>query len=117
MTFINSVPDNLGLSSKSGALTTTVTDLVKFPAQLYGWQIYNSNAAATYLQLFNDVAANITLGTTVPFLAFGFPATSNRDLIARVGVAFSTAISFAFTTTRAGLTANSSSVDYNLFYY
>ena len=118
MVLIPGVNSNIGIFPASGSVNAVVTNLVQTPAQLYGWYIYNSNASVAYCQIFNAIAANVTLGTTPPILSLGIPASGAANLInSSMGISFTTAISFAFTTTRSGNTGNASSVDYNFFYF
>lgn len=100
----------------TGSITTTVTAVKASAGQVYGWSIHNPNAAISYVQFFNTATGSVTLGTTAPVLSLGIPANSTVQGEFPMGLAFSTAINVACTTTRAGLTAPSSSVDLNIFY-
>jgi hypothetical protein len=82
---------------------------------LRGWFVYNPNAAATYVQLFFTAAA-VTLGTTVPDLSFGLPATAAANLLDEQGIAFTGALQFALTTTENGSTAPTTGCTVNIFY-
>lgn len=106
-----------GVNTAAGSITTTVTSVKASAGQLYGWYIYNANASAVYCQIFDLATGSVTLGTTTPKLSFGIPAGSAANVGLDVGIAFGTAISIAFTTTRAGLTAPASSVDYNFLHF
>jgi len=83
---------------------------------VYGWYFYNPNASVAYVQFFNTASGSVTLGTTAPVYSLGIPATSAANVMMPCGVAHSTAITIAVTTTRAGSTSPGSSVDYNVYY-
>lgn len=106
-----------GLNTAAGSITTTVTSVKASAGQLYGYYIYNPNASVAYCQIFDLATGSVTLGTTTPKLSFGIPASSAANVTFPSGVAFGTAISIAFTTTRAGSTAPGSSVDYNFYHF
>lgn len=66
--------------------------------QLYGWFIHNKASTTTYVKIYNDTAANVSVGTTTPVLTIPMPANSSANMIFPIGVAFSTAITAAATT-------------------
>lgn len=103
----------------SGSIGATKTNIgtANTPGQVGGWYIGNPNASAVYVQIFNAQASDVTLGTTAPTLSLMIPASSAANVAAGlVGIQFSTAISIAITTTRAGSTGPGATVDYNIFY-
>lgn len=106
-----------GLLVASGSVGATATAVKASAGQLYGWYIYNPNASAVYCQIFNVAAGSVTLGTTAPTYAFAIPATSGANVLNPMGIAHSTAITVAFTTTRTGSTGPGSTVDYSFFYF
>lgn len=70
---------------------------------LYKLNIYNSNSSEAYIQLFNTAAGSVTVGTTTPVYVARIPA--NGQLIedfGGAGLGFSTAITYACTTTSTG---------------
>jgi hypothetical protein len=70
-----------------------------------------------YVQFFNAQASAVTLGSTAPVYSLGIPASAAANIAPGiVGLAHATAISIAVTTTRAGSTGPSSTVDYNIWY-
>jgi hypothetical protein len=103
-----------GLSIVSASVGGTATVIKASAGQLYGYHFFNTTAAVAYVQIFNVAAASVTLGTTTPTLSIGMPAGSGVTVNFDKGVAFSTAISFACTTTRTGSTG--ATVDCNFFY-
>jgi hypothetical protein len=105
-----------GLSYLAGSIGATKTAIKASAGQIYGWYFYNANASVAYVQIFNLGTGSVTLGTTAPDLAFGIPASSGANVEISNGIAFSTAITIAVTTTRTGSTGPGSTVDYNIFY-
>jgi hypothetical protein len=105
-----------GTSIYSGSITNTVTSVKSSAGQLYGWHLYNPNASAAYVQIFNLATGSVTLGTTGPTMALTLPANSGATMNLPQGIPFGTAISIAVTTTRTGSTAPGSSCDLNFFY-
>jgi len=94
------------------ALTNTVVALkpqiANQPAGggLYFLGVYNPNASVAFIQLFNAIVANVTLGTTTPTLSLGVPASVYTPLIQiPIELQFPTGICFAATTTANGNTA------------
>jgi len=106
-----------GVLTVSGTIGATVTAIKASAGQLYGWWLFNNNATIVYCQIFNVAAGSVTLGTTTPTLSFGIPIGSAANILSDMGIAFGTAISFAFTTTRSGSTAPAVTCDYNFFYF
>lgn len=104
------------LDVATGTITNAVTAVKTSAGNLYGWYIFNSNSTLVYCQFFNATTGNVTLGSTSPFMAFGIPAGLGANVLSNTPIAFSTAISIAFTTTRSGSTAPSNTIDYNFFY-
>lgn len=108
---------NLGGSHYFSATTGATKTAVKTaPGVLYSFCFYNSNAAASYVQVFDATAANVTLGTTPPSFSFGMTAASAYCLDLSSGVQFNKAITYAVTTTRSGSTGPASTVDVNFAY-
>lgn len=107
-----------GPSSKASwtAQTTTVRTVKGTAGTVTGYYIYNPNAAVAYVQFFDVASATtVTLGTTVPDITLGIPATAGANLLGD-GLTFSNGIKFACTTTATGLTAPSTGLDVNIYY-
>lgn len=99
------------LPGETAALSTTVTAIKANPGQLAILNCYNPNATATYVQIFDALTANVTLGTTTPKLVLGLPPTNaNAVDDSPVGFQFFTGISYAATTTATGSTAPGTAV-------
>ncbi len=80
-------------------VVTGTTGVIKASAgQLYSLSAYNSNAGVRYLQLYNKATAP-TLSTDTPVMTFPLLATGITHVpLPSVGAAFSTGISWAYTT-------------------
>lgn len=105
-----------GLSTAQGSIKTASTTVKASAGQVYGWYVYNGNAATSYLQFFNAASANVTAGTTVPFMSIGLGASAAANVFTEQGIAFSTAITIAATTGVSTSGAPANNVDYNVFY-
>ena len=103
-------------STATGSITTTVTAVKASAGTLLGWYLFNSNSVTVYCQIFDLATGSVSLGTTAPKLSFGIPAGLGANLGFMPGIKFSTAISVAFTTTRAGSTAPANTVDFNFWF-
>jgi hypothetical protein len=107
----------LATTTYSGSIGAVATAVKASAGRLYGWEIFNNNVGFIYVQFFNLGTGSITLGTTAPFFSLGIPAGSAANVFSTIGIGFSTAISFATTTTRAGLTGPANPVDVNFWYF
>lgn len=83
------------------AATTNATVVKASAGQLFGWYIYNSNAAARKL-VFHNTASAPTAGASVMFSII-IPPTSGANVFSDIGIAFSTGIAI---TTVTGLADN-----------
>lgn len=75
--------------------------------QIYWLHAMNLTAAVLYLQVYNATAASVTVGTTTPDLTFPIPTQGDTNgagftIAIPNGIAFSTAITIACTTTFDG---------------
>jgi hypothetical protein len=99
------------------ALTNTAQAIKASAGQLYGWYIYNPNATATYVIIYNTAAGSVTVGTTNPAMVLCIPPTSAANLLGAVGIEFTNAgFSAAATTTGGGNTAPGTALEANFFY-
>lgn len=78
------------------AATTNATNVKASAGQLYGWFIYNSNAAARKLT-FHNTAGSPTAGASV-FFSIVIPPSSGANVFSDIGIAFSTGIAITTTT-------------------
>lgn len=82
------------------AATTNATSVKASAGQVYSVQVFNTNAAARYLKLYNKASAP-TVGTDTPVKTLTIPgATTGAGLVLSwpQGLAFGTGIAFALTT-------------------
>jgi hypothetical protein len=100
----------------NAALLATKAVVKASPATLYGWQIHNTTAAVMYVQIFNKLTAAVTVGTTVPDMAFGLAASGVLNSTLPIGIDLSIGLVVAATTTAGGLTAPATGAVVTLFY-
>lgn len=93
---------NATSSDGSTPLTNSAQAIKATAGVLTGYFIYNPNGAATYIQFYNTVAASVTVGTTVPLFMLTLPSGSAANLSYQSPVTFSTAMSWAATSTAGG---------------
>jgi hypothetical protein len=87
----------LSMSKTVSAATTNATSVKASAGQVYAIQVFNSNAAARYLKLYNKASAP-TVGTDTPVKVFMIPTGGGAIPLWDKGLAFSTGIAFATTT-------------------
>lgn len=102
--------------SLKNALSNTNSQVKSGAGTLGGYYIYNPNTSVAYIQIFDTATGSITVGTTVPKLSIGIPASSAANLNSDQGIAFATAICVAATTTATGASAPSTALDCNFWY-
>jgi hypothetical protein len=100
------------LDAAQGAAVTTVKSGA---GELGAYHCLNPNASAVYVQIF-DTSGAVTLGSTVPVLSLGLPASDGGNLEWTMGIHFANAIKVAATTTATGSTAPGTAVDCNFAY-
>lgn len=96
----------------AGGINATKQQIKAVSGTLGGWAwLYNPNTAATFLQIFNKASASVTVGTTAPDFVIVLPgiaaasatgSAANNEIV--MGIAMSTGITIAATTTETGLT-------------
>lgn len=96
------------------ALTNSPSSVKVSAGTLGGWYIFNPNASPIYVQIFDS--GSIVLGSTVPVLSLGIPASAGANVEFANGINFATAIAVAATTTSGGSTAPSTAVAANFLY-
>lgn len=102
---------NYASQSILNGLSTTPVQIKKTPGIVTKLYCYNPNASVAYIQIFDALTANITLGTTVPKSSYGIPATNAKSFTLPIGDGFLTAIAAAVTTTATGSTAPGTAMD------
>ena len=105
-----------GTSVATGSIGATKTAIKTSAGAVYGWYFYNSNSSVVYVQMFANTVAGVTLGTTAPTMSLGIPPGSAANMAFDTGVSYATAITIAITTTSAGATGPTNTVDYNVLY-
>lgn len=93
-----------------GTITNTVLNLtdsggtvVTMPAEIRGFQIFNPNPDNLYLKIWNDAAANITIGSDEPDEVYELPGNQTvqrQSVEVRPWVVHSPRVSYAITTQR-----------------
>jgi hypothetical protein len=84
------------------AATTNATFIKASAGQVYGYSVYNANAAVRFVKLFNKASAP-TLGTDVPTRTIGIPPGAQVAETFENGISFATGIAIATTTGIADL--------------
>ena len=80
----------------------TAQALKASPGKLYKLHVINSNGTNAYVQLFNAATGDVTVGATTPNYVIFVPSTGATIEDFALGLAFSTAITYACTTTATG---------------
>lgn len=110
-------PGTGGTSVYSHTALVNVKQEVKAgPASLFGWHIHNVAAAITYIQVFNKLAANVTVGTTVPDFVLGIPASSVISMRDSLPIDLTVGFTIAAATTVGGAVAPGTGAVVALFY-
>lgn len=83
-------------------LDETEEEVKATAGQVYGMWVTNLATTTRFLKFYNDTAANVIVGTTVPVITWAIPGNSSDDISALFGsshgIAFSAAITVAATT-------------------
>lgn len=104
-------------SDGSSILVATAQVVKASAGQLYGYYVYNPEAAVTFVHFYNTAAASVTVGTTNPLFTLAVPAGSAANMTFPMGVTFSNAgWSVAATTTAGGNTAPSTGASLVVWY-
>lgn len=107
--------DSLSLNRQT-ALSNTDVEVKGSAGFLHGYHFYNPNSTVAFVQIYNALAANVTVGTTTPDLTFAVVPLGGVDMVFPVPIGFSTAITIAATTTITGGTAPSTGLLTDIFY-
>lgn len=90
----------LAMSATISAASTNATSVKASAGQVYGIEVFNTNAAARFLKLYNKASAP-TVGTDTPVKVLTIPgnaAGAGMVISFDKGLAFGTGIAFALTT-------------------
>ncbi len=85
----------------SAAVSGTKVELSATGLAIGGYHIVNLTASLNYIQVFNKPAANVTVGSTVPYFSIPLPASGGATLYLG-GLAMSNGLTIACTTTATG---------------
>lgn len=107
---------NATSSDGATALTNTAQAIKASAGTLGGWYVYNPNATAQFVQLYNTASGSVTVGTTNPLFMLTIPATSAANIEFGNGINFATAMSCSATSTAGGNGAPSTALDAVFFY-
>lgn len=97
---------------RNTALTNTAVAIKASAGNLYGYHFSNQSNPGQdlYVHLYNVAAASVTVGTTTPSRSYFLPAGGVLDTPLSVPAAFSTAMSYAVSTTSTGGTAPTNAI-------
>ena len=98
------------------AATNTAAAVKASAARLHNYHVYNPNASVVFVQLFNVASGSVTVGTTTPTLVLAIPPAGVLDGSWATSKRFTTACSYAVTTTATGSTAAGSNCNVNFDY-
>jgi len=87
----------------SAAVTGTKVQVSAVPVDIGAYQMLNNAAAITYVQVFYKLAADVTVGTTVPDVVIPLPVSGGATInFSGSGWRTRGALTLASTTTRGG---------------
>lgn len=87
------------------ALSNTKVAAVANACRVFNLQIWNPGAATAYVQFFDALSADVTVGSTVPTRVRSVPAGGGIDTGYFAPLRFNAALTIAATTTPTGSTA------------
>lgn len=103
-------------SDGSSILVATAQAVKASAGKVYGYYLYNPEAAVTFVHFYNTASGSVTVGTTSPLFSLQIPAGSAANLMSDIGITFGTAITIAATTTAGGNTAPATGVSATIWY-
>lgn len=86
------------------AIAGTKTTVKAAPAKVHAIHLVNTTGSTAYLQVFNKLAADVTVGTTVADFAIRLAANATFTLPLTMPLDFSVGVVVAGTTTSTGST-------------
>jgi len=99
-----------------GTADDTLLDVKTSTGYFFSLYATNGDAAVRYLQIFNDQASGVTLGSTAPYLVIPMAASASVNVNFLGGVFMGDGISVACTTTADGSTAATVAATVNAIY-
>lgn len=103
-------------SDGSSILVATAQAVKASAGKVFGYYLYNPEAAVTFVHFYNTAQGSVTVGTTNPLFTLPIPAGSGANLMSDIGITFGTAITIAATTTAGGNTAPATGVSAVIFF-
>lgn len=103
-------------SDGSSILVATAQSVKGSAGKVYGWWVYNPEAAVSFVHFYNTASGSVTVGTTNPLFTLQVPAGAAANCSYEMGITFSTAITVAATTTAGGTGAPATGVSLQVFY-
>lgn len=100
-------------STYSGNVSSTAVAAIATAATIHDYEVGNPNATPCYLQIWNTAQGSVTVGTTAPLKSIMIPANGGAN-VSGLRWTFTTAVTLAGTTLRAGSSA--CALDVNLGY-
>lgn len=97
-------------SMYSASVTGTKAQVSAVPVNIGAYHILNNAAAISYVQCFYALAADVTVGTTVPNVVIPLPASGGATLNFEGGWLTRGPLTLAVTTTRTGSTTATADV-------
>lgn len=97
-------------------LTATPVEITASAGTLCGYMVFNPNAAPAYIQVFDALAADVVLGTTVSNYFLSIPESSAANMALNPGITHNTAITVAATDAPDGNNGPPIPLNVSLFY-
>lgn len=107
----------VGIPSNQSAIAQTVLNVKPTAGEVVGWNFTNTGNATCYVQFFNALPANVSLGTTTPFMSIPIQTTNVNLFMTAFRIQFNTAISIASATTATGNSACNANPAGVIFYH
>lgn len=85
--------------------------------EIVGWNFTNTGNATCYIQFFNATAANVSVGSTVPYFAVPIQTTNVNLFMTGFRIPFSVGMSIASATTATGNTGCNANPAGVVFYH
>lgn len=101
---------------RNPAVLATPVQVRSGGGRIHQYHFGNPNAAVTFVHIYNALAANVVVGTTVPLATYMVAANAALDGFWPNSLNYGTGITVAVTTTPTGTTAPSAGVLVNLGY-
>lgn len=101
---------------RNAALTNTATTVKAAAGRVHYFDFYNPNAAVVFVNFYNALIANVTVGTTTPVWTIAVPPGVSRSDYLNSSISFATGISVSVTAAVTGNTAPTTPILANVAY-